>query len=119
MSLMGFVLNHGMKVMPEYHTAVMSLSLQDLKDYNYQVGDTEGFVNLPLSIDGIFFSVFFREDTKKIKISFRSRGTFPTNRIASDLFGGGGHLNASGGEFYGSMEDALRLLEDSLPKYIF
>ena len=119
MRLMGFVLNHRMKVMPEYHTAVMSLSLKDLKDYDYQVGDTEGFVNLPLSIDGIFFTVFFREDTDKIKISFRSRGTFPTNRIASELFDGGGHLNASGGEFYGSMEDALRLLEDSLPKYIF
>jgi phosphoesterase RecJ-like protein len=118
MRLMGFVLNNRMKVLPEYHTAIMYLSLEDLNGYNYQVGDAEGFVNLPLSISGIVFTVFFREDTDKIKISFRSRGTFPVNKVASDLFNGGGHLNAAGGEFYGRMEDALRLLEEALPKYV-
>ena len=117
MRLMGFVLNQRMKVLPVFHTAIMYLSLEDLKEFNYQAGDTEGFVNLPLSIEGIVFTVFFREDTDKIKISFRSRGTFPTNQVASELFGGGGHLNASGGEFYGSMQEALKLLENSLPKY--
>ena len=118
MRLMGFVLNHRMKVLSEQNTAIMYLSLDDLKDYNYQVGDAEGFVNLPLSISGIVFSVFLREDTDKIKISFRSRGTFPANKVASEIFNGGGHLNAAGGEYYGRMEDALRLLEDSLQKYI-
>lgn len=119
MRLMGYVLNHRMKVLPEFHTAIMYLSLDELKEYNYQVGDTEGFVNLPLSIDGIYFTVFFREDTDKIKISFRSRGKFPTNKVAAELFNGGGHLNASGGEFYGSMQDALQLLEKALPTYLF
>jgi len=118
MRSMGFVLNHRMKVLPEQNTAIMYLSLDDLKDYHYQVGDAEGFVNLPLSISGIVFSVFLREDTDKIKISFRSRGTFPANKVASEIFNGGGHLNAAGGEYYGRMEDALRLLEDSLQKYI-
>jgi bifunctional oligoribonuclease and PAP phosphatase NrnA len=117
MRLMGFVLNNRMKVLPEYHTAIMNLSFEDLKKYNYQVGDAEGFVNLPLSIAGIDFTVFLREDADKIKISFRSRGTFPANKVASELFNGGGHLNAAGGEFYGRMEDALRLLENALPKY--
>jgi len=117
MRLMGFVLNHRMKVLPEHKTAIMSLSLEDVKDYNYQVGDAEGFVNLPLSIAGIVFSIFLREDIDKIKISFRSRGTFPANLVAAELFNGGGHLNASGGEFYGKLEDAVRLLEESLPKY--
>lgn len=117
MRLMGFVLNNRMNVLPEYHTAIMNLSLADLKDYNYQVGDAEGFVNMPLSIAGIVFAVFFREDTDKIKISFRSRGSFPANKVAFELFNGGGHLNAAGAEFYGRMEDALRLLEEALPKY--
>lgn len=117
MRLMGFVLNNRMKVLPEYKAAIMYLSMDDLNNYNYQVGDAEGFVNLPLSISGIQFSVFFREDADKIKISFRSRGTFPANKVASELFNGGGHLNAAGGEFYGKMDDALRILEASLPKY--
>lgn len=119
MRLMGFVLNHRMKLFPEYHTAILSLSLDDLKDFKFQYGDTEGFVNLPLSISGIHFSVFVREDTEKIKLSFRSQGTFPANKVAADLFNGGGHLNAAGGEYYGKLEDALRILEEALPSYVF
>lgn len=117
MRLMGFVLNNRMHVLPQFHSAIMHLTLEDLKEYNYQPGDTEGFVNMPLSIAGIVFTVFLREDTDKIKISLRSRGTFPANKVAAELFNGGGHLNAAGGEFYGRMEDALRLLEEALPKF--
>ena len=37
-----------------------------------------------------------------IKVSLRSVGTFPCNKVAAEFFNGGGHLNASGGEFYES-----------------
>jgi bifunctional oligoribonuclease and PAP phosphatase NrnA len=117
MKLMGFVLNHRMKIFPEHKAAILYLTLKDLKDYNYQVGDSEGFVNMPLSISGIVFSVFVREDTDKIKLSFRSQGTFPANKVAAELFNGGGHLNAAGGEFYGTVEEALSKLEKALPSY--
>jgi phosphoesterase RecJ-like protein len=117
MRLMGFVLNNRMKLFPEHHTAILSLSLEDLKAFKFQYGDTEGFVNMPLSISGIHFSVFIREDTDKVKLSFRSQGTFAANKVAADLFNGGGHLNAAGGEYYGKLEDALRILEDALPSY--
>ena len=82
-------------------------------------GDTEGLVNIPLTVKDICFSVFLREDTEKdmIKISLRSEGTFPCNKVASEFFNGGGHLNASGGEFYGPMEDALALFKQALVKY--
>jgi bifunctional oligoribonuclease and PAP phosphatase NrnA len=118
MRLMGFVLNNRMKLFPQYNTAILSLSLDDLKDFKFQYGDTEGFVNLPLSISGIVFSVFIREDTDKVKLSFRSQGTFPANKVAADLFNGGGHLNAAGGEYYGKLEDAIRILEEALPLYV-
>ena len=82
-------------------------------------GDTEGFVNIPLSIKNVRFSVFLREDTEKnmIKVSLRSVGTFPCNKVAADFFIGGGHLNASGGEFYGTMEEAIVLFKQALLKY--
>lgn len=122
MRLMGFVLNKRMEIYPEYQTAILNLSQKDLKAFNYKVGDTEGFVNLPLSISGIVFSVFVHEDSRNdkdmIKLSFRSRGTFPVNKIASELFNGGGHLNAAGGEYEGRLEDALHILRDALPKYM-
>jgi phosphoesterase RecJ-like protein len=52
-----------------------------------------------------------------IKVSLRSVGTFPCNKVASDFFNGGGHLNASGGEFYGPMEEAVELFNQALAKY--
>ena len=65
------------------------------------------------------FSVFLREDTEKnmIKVSLRSVGTFPCNQVAAEFFNGGGHLNASGGEFYGTMEEAVKVFKQALEKY--
>ena len=102
--LMGYVLSQ-MKVYPDYHAALISLTKAEQSRFDYIRGDSEGFVNIPLSIKGVIFSCFLREDTEKpmIKISLRSVGTFPCNRLAAEFFGGGGHLNASGGEFYGTM----------------
>ena len=88
-----------------------------MKEFNFQNGDSEGFVNIPLSISGVDFSVFMREDTDKIKISLRSQGTFPTNKFSADIFNGGGHLNASGGESYTTLKEAVRKFEEALPLY--
>lgn len=115
--LMGFCLYEKMKVYPEYHAALISLSAKELSQFNFINGDAEGFVNIPLSIEGVDFSVFMREDTDKIKISLRSQGTFPANKVAADLFNGGGHLNASGGESYLTLSETVKKLEDALPDY--
>jgi phosphoesterase RecJ-like protein len=115
--LMGYCLNDKMKVYPEYKAALITLSKDELAKYNYQNGDSEGFVNIPLSIKGIVFSVFMREDTEKIKLSLRSQGTFPANKVAADLFNGGGHLNAAGGESNLSLEDTVKKFEEALPNY--
>jgi bifunctional oligoribonuclease and PAP phosphatase NrnA len=115
MRLMGFVLHEKMRIIEKYKTAIITLTKNDLDSFNYKVGDTEGFVNLPLSIEGIVFSVLLREEHDNIKLSFRSKGSFPVNKVAFELFNGGGHLNASGGEYYGKLEDAVKLLEKKLP----
>ena len=114
MRLMGYTMNEKMKVYPELRTALITLSLEELNRYSYVTGDTEGFVNMPLSIDGIDFSVFIRESSDQIKISLRSVGEFPCNHFAANYFGGGGHKNASGGEYYGTLEEAVRTFERGL-----
>ncbi len=115
--LMGFLLYEKMKVFSEYKTALLALSCEEQSRFNVKKGDTEGFVNIPLSIEKVIFSVFIREDKDLIKISFRSKGNFPCNEFAAAHFGGGGHKNASGGEFYGTLEDAITLFESVLPQY--
>ena len=117
--LMGYVLYDKMQVFPEFNSALIWLDASEQKRFQYKKGDTEGFVNIPLSIKDVRFSVFLREDTEKkmIKVSLRSVGTFPCNKVASEFFNGGGHLNASGGEFYGTMEEAINLFKQALVKY--
>jgi phosphoesterase RecJ-like protein len=117
MKLMGYALYEKMKLYPEYHTALITLNRKDTERFGYQTGDAEGFVNIPLSIEGIVFSVFMREESDKIKISFRSQGTFPANKFAQEVFRGGGHLNASGGESYLGLQKTIAKFEENLPKY--
>ena len=115
--LNGFAVSQRMELLPEHRAAIISLSQEDLKRYDYHKGDSEGLVNVPLGIQGYVVSVFFREDKEHIKVSLRSKGNYPVNRIASECFGGGGHLNAAGGEFHGTMEEAQRIFKEALPGF--
>lgn len=121
MRLQGYALNKRMVVIPESKTAYICLTKDDLQLYNHIKGDTEGFVNLPLSIKGIHFSVMFIEKDGFIKLSFRSKGKFPSNEFASRYFNGGGHLNASGGEYIDTLDNAvahfLKALKDNVWRF--
>jgi len=115
--MQGFALLKKMKIYRDYKTSLISLTHEEHQQFRSQKGDTEGFVNIPLAINKVVFSAFIREEKGVVRISLRSRGNFPTNQFAKEVYGGGGHLNASGGEFYGKIEDAIHLFEDALPRY--
>ena len=115
--LLGFALSEKLKVIPEYATAYISLTREELDRYHYQVGDTEDVVNYALSIKGIRFAAMFMERDKKIRVSLRSVGDFSVNLIAREHFEGGGHKNAAGGDSYISMDQTLEKFERLLPSY--
>ena len=115
--LMGYVLCEKMRVYSDKKTALFALRQDELNRFKYKTGDTEGFVNLPLSISGVSFSVFIREETNLIKVSLRSIGEFPCNKFAALYFNGGGHKNASGGEFYGTLDEAVKVFEEGLLQF--
>ena len=117
MRLMGYALDKKMVILPEEHTGYIWLTRGELDRYGYVTGDTEGFVNLPLSVEGIRFSALFLELGDKIKISFRSKGSFAVNKFSSAYFNGGGHRNAAGGECQMSMEDTLKKFESLLQEF--
>jgi Exopolyphosphatase-related proteins len=117
--LQGYLLYEKLKIYKEYGTALMTLTNSEKNKFGWKKGDTEGFVNIPLTIEEVIFSAFIREDEKDmVRISFRSKGDFPTNEFAAKVYGGGGHLNASGGEFYGKIVDAVKLFEEALPGFM-
>lgn len=112
-----YALGHKMELFTDLQTAITCLDAVELKRFNYVRGDTEGLVNEPLNIRGFRASFFLREDDKCVKISARSKGGFIVRDICADLFGGGGHLQAAGGEFSGSLAEARKILVEALPKY--
>jgi phosphoesterase RecJ-like protein len=118
MRMLGFCLNQNMEVLPEYSTGFIWLSRKDLDTYKFEPGDTEGFVNYPLSIRGIRFSALFIEKEDHVRVSLRSKGSFAVNAFSGKHFNGGGHLNASGGESFLSLHDTISRFKELLPQYI-
>lgn len=69
--------------------------------------DTEGFVQYPLSVEGVKACVLFREDDDRIKLSLRSQSEdIDVNKWARH-FNGGGHTKAAGAWFEGSLQNAI------------
>ena len=131
MKLVGYCLYKKMRVFPECHAALITLGRKELYKFNFQKGDAEGIVNMPMQSKDIHYSVFMREDKAtpdemaknggiktKIKISFRSQGDRPVNVFAKEIFNGGGHANAAGGEYYGPLSEAVQRFLDNYQQYL-
>lgn len=114
----GYALYRKMQILPEHQLAVIILDRQELNEFSFVRGDTEGLVNRPLAVPGVTWSVYLRQDEPDfVKVSMRSKGRFPVNVVCERLFGGGGHLNAAGGEFTGTAAEALDVILASLDEF--
>ncbi len=102
--------------MPNHSAAYTFLTQQDLDEFQYQKGDTEGIVNYGLSIKGINLAAIFIENKEEgmVKISFRSEGDFDVNEFARSYFNGGGHINAAGGKSFDSLNETVLKFETIL-----
>ena len=118
--MVGFVLCNRLVVDEKRHAAYYTLTRDDLKQFHFVKGDAEGLVNMPLQIKGLKLSISLREDTERdnlVWVSLRSVDTFPCNKVAEQFFNGGGHLNASGGRVYGSIDDAVKVVKEALQTF--
>lgn len=115
--LNGFAMHERFRVFPQHRAALITLTRNELNSFQYQKGDTEDLVNRPLTCPDITYSVFLREESDYIKVSTRSKGEFPVNLLCSRYFNGGGHLNAAGGEFYGTLQEAIDTLAEAMPLF--
>jgi bifunctional oligoribonuclease and PAP phosphatase NrnA len=117
MQLLGNALHNRFCFYPEYGAAFIYLPKDDLEKYKHQVGDTEGFVNMALSVAGVKVSAIFLEKDDHIKCSFRSTGNFDVNVLAKKYFNGGGHKNASGGKSFQPLNKTKEQFVQLLEKY--
>ena len=118
--LMGYVMYEKLTYLPEYHAAYYAITKDELRRFHFIKGDAEGLVNIPQQIKGLRLSISLREDTEKknlIWVSLRSVDQFPCNKMASEFFNGGGHLNASGGHLNMTMEEAVETVRRAIIAY--
>lgn len=115
--LLGYCLSEKLTILPEFSTAYIALSKDELNRFHHQVGDTEGIVNYALSIKNIKLAVFLTERKDRIRLSFRSKGDLSVNRIAREHFNGGGHRNAAGGDSFVTLEETISKLREVLVQY--
>ncbi|MDD4150622.1 MAG: bifunctional oligoribonuclease/PAP phosphatase NrnA [Bacteroidales bacterium] len=117
MRFMGHVMLNRMVIIPELKTGYIYITAQDRKDFKEKFGDTENFVNFPLSVKGIIFAAIFIQRDNFVKISLRSKGSFSVNEFSAKYFNGGGHINAAGGESFGSLQETIEKFVESLQDY--
>lgn len=115
--LVGYALTEKLEVLEDLHAAIISLSKAELSRYNYKKGDTEGLVNTALGLEGVNFAAFIHESDDRVKISFRSVGSFSVRDFSANHFNGGGHFNAAGGASYDSLEDVVSKIKTHLSSY--
>ena len=116
----GFVMCNKLNVFEEQHASFFSISRKELHDFHFIRGDAEGLVNEPLRIKGMKLSISLREDDRKpnlVWVRLRSVDDFPCNRMAETYFNGGGHLNASGGRLFCSLEEAERITRNAIMEF--
>jgi len=95
--------------------ATMDLTREMFAEAGLQPIDSEGFANLPVSIQGVQASALLREmpGTDIVKVSMRSRNVGDVCAVARH-FGGGGHVHAAGCEIAGSLPDVRRAIVERL-----
>ena len=98
LKLRGYAVSEKMEIIRDSPIGVISLTMEELSRFNYQKGDTEGLVNVILSVKGISVAIFMMENEEgKVKMSFRAKGKYTVNEFAKKYFNGGGHKYAAGG----------------------
>ena len=116
--LQGYAMSKKLEILYDHNVGIISLSKEELAEYNYKKGDTDSLANLVLSIKGMKAGIVFTERDGIMKISFRSKGADnPVNELAKEHFNGGGHANASGGMSDLTVDETLEKLKGLIPQY--
>lgn len=114
---LGHCLSNKLTVIRAYNTAIITVTKEELNQFQIVTGETEGIVNYALSINGIKLAAFIVERPDRVKLSLRSTGDFPANEICSKYFNGGGHRNAAGGASEGTLLEVVEKFKQILPEY--
>lgn len=116
--LMGHLLSERMTIIPELGASCLVMTKEDKALFGYRDGDSEGFVNIPLTIDGVRVSALFTESSDYVRVSLRSKDGISVNRLSRLFFNGGGHEKAAGGRLYMPIGNVKDYFKSSLEQFL-
>ncbi len=91
-----------------HRISTMYISIDMLKKSNVNTSNVDGLIEYARDIKDVEVAILFKEfDNKELKIGLRSKGNCDVSKIAK-LFGGGGHKNAAGCIFNGTIDNAKK-----------
>lgn len=115
--LLGRALN-SINLLYDNKLGYMIITQKDFEELGAIESDTENFVNYNLSIENVVMGILFIELKTGFKVSFRSKGNIPVNKLASE-FGGGGHTNAAGARFFtNNMQEMIPVILSKAKGYL-
>ncbi len=117
--LIGNTLLNKLTVDDRFPVAIMQITQEELEKYNYNDGDLEGLVNIPLSVRDVSVSIQITERKERVKLSFRSKGNIPVNEWAREWFNGGGHKNAAGGQMELPLAEVIEKVKATMPLFFY
>ena len=100
-----------LKVISNGKISYMLITQKDFEEVNAIESDTDNIVEYSLAVENVVLGMLFIEHKDGFKVSLRSKGNIPVNKLAKE-FSGGGHTNAAGVRMHNSR------LEEMLPKIL-
>ena len=116
--LMGYMQSEQLHILP-CGASYMILTREIQQRFDLRDGESEGLVNVPLSIGKVRLSVLLKEERDHFRVSVRSKKGTSAQLLAQRYFHGGGHENAAGGKLHIGSDipapaDAARYVEQAL-----
>ena len=120
--LMGYMQYEGLHTLP-CGAAYMIMTEEVLRRFDLHEGESEGLVNVPLTIADIRLSVLLKQEKDHFRVSVRSKKGTSAQQLAVRFFHGGGHENASGGKLHIGTDipaagDAAAYVENALNTFL-
>ncbi len=117
LKLLGLALD-SLSILHNGAVATMTLRQKDFTETLTTEEDTDNMVNYTMSVGGVKIGLMFIELEDGVKVSFRSKGVIPINKLAKE-FGGNGHLNAAGARIYNStLGDVVKKVAERSEHYV-
>lgn len=103
----GFAVAHRLEVFEEQGVALMTLGANDMAEHGVCSHELTGLINEVMRLKDVDCGILVREEEGQVRLSLRSKTRYDVNRMARELFDGGGHERAAGATSHLSLADTV------------